>query len=71
MHVVSFLQAIFRFACYFPRGGSPLFKILMLIFVSLWILGLLTGHMMGGFIHVLLVLALVLWLITLVQGEKR
>jgi len=43
----------------------------MLIFVSLWILGLLTGHMMGGFIHVLLVLALVLWLITLVQGEKR
>jgi hypothetical protein len=43
----------------------------MVVLVSLWVLGLLTGHMMGGFMHACLALALVLWLISLVRGESR
>jgi hypothetical protein len=43
----------------------------MVVLVALWILGLLTKHMLGGFIHTCLVLALVLWLISLVRGESR
>jgi hypothetical protein len=37
----------------------------------LWILGLITHHTMGGFVHVLLVLASVLGLITLVRGNNQ
>lgn len=36
----------------------------------LWALGLVTGRSMGGFIHVLLVLALVLGLISMVRGKN-
>jgi hypothetical protein len=35
----------------------------------LWLLGLLTSFTMGGFIHVLLVLALVVVVIRLLQGR--
>jgi len=35
-----------------------------------WILGLATGHTMGGFVHILLVLALVLGLISMVRGKN-
>jgi Family of unknown function (DUF5670) len=66
------LQVILRFAL-LPSSAEELrlLKILMIALVSLWILGLLTKHMMGGFVHVCLVLALALWLISLVRGEAQ
>jgi hypothetical protein len=36
----------------------------------LWFLGMVTGRTMGGFIHALLVLGLILGLITLVRGGE-
>jgi hypothetical protein len=48
---------------------SPLLKIAMVVLLLLWVLGLVTHHTMGGFVHVLLVLALVLWLISMVRGK--
>ena len=38
--------------------------------VALWVAGLVTGHTMGGFVHVLLVLALILGMISLVHGKN-
>jgi len=35
----------------------------------LWVLGMVTGHTMGGFIHALLVLAILLGLVSLVRGN--
>jgi hypothetical protein len=46
------------------------FRIAAIVLVLLWILGLVTGRSMGGFIHVLLVLALVLGLISMVRGKN-
>jgi hypothetical protein len=40
------------------------------ILVLLWALGLLTGYTMGLFIHVLLVLAIVLFLVRIIQGRR-
>ncbi len=40
-----------------------------IILCILWALGLLTSYTMGGFIHVLLVLALVVVVIRLLQGR--
>ena len=50
--------------------GNSLLKASMVFLVLLWAVGLLTHHTMGGFINALLVLALVLWLITIVRADK-
>jgi Family of unknown function (DUF5670) len=38
-------------------------------FLGLWIAGLVTAHTMGGFIHVLLVLAIMALLSTIIRGS--
>ena len=40
------------------------------ILVLLWFIGLVTSYTMGGFIHVLLVIAIVVVLINVIQGRK-
>ena len=45
-------------------------KIGVILLVVLWVLGVFTRHTMGGFVHVLLVLAIILALIVLVRGEN-
>jgi hypothetical protein len=40
------------------------------ILVVLWLLGLVTSYTLGGFIHVLLVIAIVVILINVIQGRK-
>jgi len=41
-----------------------------IVLIALWILGLITSYTMGGFIHVLLVIAFVVILIRVIQGRK-
>ncbi len=41
-----------------------------IILVVLWILGLVTSTTMGGFIHALLVIAVVVILIRVIQGRR-
>jgi hypothetical protein len=36
----------------------------------LWLLGLVSSYTMGGFIHILLVLAIVVVLINVIQGRR-
>ena len=40
------------------------------VLVVLWALGLVSSYTMGGFIHVLLVIAIVVILISVIQGRK-
>lgn len=40
-----------------------------IILVILWLLGLVSSYTMGGFIHLLLVLAIVVVLIRVIQGR--
>jgi len=40
------------------------------ILIVLWILGLVSSYTMGGFIHVLLVVALVVIVIQVIQGRR-
>ena len=40
------------------------------ILVILWLVGLVTSYTMGGFIHVLLVIAIVVVLVNLISGRK-
>ncbi len=41
------------------------------ILLILWLLGLVSSYTMGGFIHILLVVAIVMILVNLVSGRKR
>ncbi len=43
---------------------------LILILVVLWALGMVTSTTMGGFIHILLVIAIVVVIFRLIQGRK-
>jgi hypothetical protein len=40
------------------------------ILIVLWLLGFVTSYTMGGFIHILLVIAVVVILIQVIQGRR-
>jgi hypothetical protein len=41
-----------------------------IILIILWLLGLVSSYTMGGFIHILLVIAVVVIVIRLIQGRR-
>ena len=41
-----------------------------LVLIVLWLLGLVTSTTMGGFIHVLIVIAIVVVLLRVISGRK-
>jgi hypothetical protein len=41
------------------------------ILIILWLLGLVSNHAMGGFIHVLLVIAIIVVLVNVIKGPGR
>lgn len=43
---------------------------IFLILLVLWLLGIIGNYLMGGFLHLLLVLAVVVLLIRLLQGRS-
>jgi hypothetical protein len=48
---------------------SMLYTIAVILIV-LWLLGLVTSYTMGGFVHILLVVALIMIVINLVSGRR-
>ena len=43
---------------------------IFVILLILWLLGMVTSYTLGGFIHVLLVIALVILVIRLISGRR-
>ena len=43
---------------------------IVVVLVILWLLGLMTSYTMGGLIHILLVIAIVVVLLRVIQGRK-
>ena len=41
-----------------------------IVLIILWLLGFVSSHTMGGFIHVLLVIAIVVVLVRIITGKK-
>jgi len=50
--------------------GSMLYTIAVVLLV-LWLLGLVTSTTVGGFIHVLLVIAVIVVLLQVINGRRR
>ena len=43
---------------------------IFVILLVLWLLGLVSSYTLGGFIHILLVIAIVVLIINLIQGRR-
>jgi len=43
---------------------------LVFVLLALWFLGVLTSYTLGGVLHVLLVIAIVLFLVHIIQGRS-
>ncbi len=43
---------------------------LAIVLIVLWLLGLVSAYTIGGFIHILLVVAVVMILVNLINGRK-
>jgi Family of unknown function (DUF5670) len=44
---------------------------ILAVLVILWLLGVATSYTLGGFIHILLLVALAIFVISLIQGRRR
>jgi len=44
--------------------------IIGVVLILLWLLGLITSYTLGGFIHILLVIALVVIVLRIISGRK-
>ncbi|GLZ89143.1 hypothetical protein Pres01_51940 [Metapseudomonas resinovorans] len=45
-------------------------RTLAVVLLVLWLLGLVTSYSMGGLIHILLVVAIVLFVLQFIQGRR-
>jgi len=43
---------------------------ILIVLVLLWLLGMVSSYTMGGFLHILLVLAIAVMLIRIIQGRN-
>ena len=57
-------------AFYYLKGGIEMLWTIFVILMILWLLGFVSGYTIGGFIHILLVIAIVVVLIRIIQGRR-
>jgi hypothetical protein len=53
-----------------PRREVSMLWTLCMILIVLWLLGMVTSYTMGGLIHILLVIAIIVFLLRIIQGRK-
>ena len=52
------------------REGKTMLYTIAVVLLILWVLGLVSSYTIGGFIHILLVVAVVMILVNLLSGRK-
>jgi hypothetical protein len=53
-----------------PTTIPSMLTTIIVIVLVLWLLGMITSYTMGGVIHVLLVIAIVMILVRIIQGRR-
>jgi hypothetical protein len=56
--------------CSFPKEYENMLWTIFIIAVVLWALGMITSYTMGGLIHLLLFVALIVLVIRIFQGRR-
>jgi hypothetical protein len=57
-------------AAYLPKEVLTVLYTIAVILLVLWLLGLVSGTTIGGFVHVLLVIAVIMVLVQLISGRR-
>ena len=52
------------------RKGIIMVSTVLIVLLMLWLLGVVTSYTIGGFIHILLVVAIVVVLLRVIQGRN-
>jgi hypothetical protein len=52
------------------KGETTMLETLAVILIVLWLLGMVSSYTMGGFIHILLVVAIIVILLRVVSGRR-
>ena len=52
------------------EGGMQMLWTIFVVLLILWVLGMVTSTTLGGFIHLLLVIAIAVVLIRVIQGQR-
>jgi uncharacterized membrane protein len=66
----SILHPESSFALHHTRKDIIMLWTIAVILIILWILGLITSYTLGGFVHILLVLAIIVILYNVISGRK-
>ena len=53
-----------------PRAFPIAMLLLVVLLIVLWALGLMTSYTLGGLLHILLVVAIILFLVHVIQGRS-
>ncbi len=40
------------------------------VLLALWLLGLISGYTLGGFVHILIIIAIIVVVVRLIQGRR-
>lgn len=59
-----------RVAADLHSQGEFMLQTIAIVLLILWLLGFVSSYTIGGFIHILLVVALVMILVNFIQGRK-
>ena len=56
--------------CEEASGGETVLWTIFVVLLVLWLLGIVSSYTLGGFIHLLLLLALIVLILQLVSGRR-
>jgi len=51
------------------KKGKPMLYTIAVVLIVLWLLGIVTSYTVGGFIHILIVVAIIMVLVRLISGR--
>jgi hypothetical protein len=56
--------------CACNHTETPMLETIAIILVILWLLGMVSSYTLGGFIHILLVIAVIIVIIRIIRGRN-
>lgn len=65
-----FISGSYRRQLAASYGEAHMLESLAIILIILWVLGLVSSYTLGGFIHILLVIAIIVIVLRVIQGRR-
>lgn len=65
-----FICGLYRRQLTASYGEAQMLETLAIVLIILWVLGLVSSYTLGGFIHILLVIAVIVILLRVIQGRN-